>query len=88
MAKRRAWTRHDSGSDLGLVRVAGLGGGARLDMAICMPLVTMASAACAPCHPTTVHKHSHRRSWEDESLSLDVGGSTRIAFAAMLSQGG
>lgn len=87
MATSRAWIRYDSGFDLGLNRVAGLGGGARLDMAICTQLVTMASPACAPCHPTMLHKHSHRRSWE-ESLSLEVGGSTRIAFAAVLSQGG
>lgn len=48
--------------------------------------MTMASPSCLPCHPTMQHKHSHRRSWE-ESLSLEVGGSTRIAFASVLSQG-
>lgn len=88
MATRRACLDTLLGFDLGLIRVAGLGGGgARLDMAICTLLVTMASPGCARCHPTRLHKHSRRRSW-GESLSLDVGGSTRIAFAAMLSQGG
>lgn len=75
-----------------VVRIASLGGWRAAGHGN-MLLVTMSlprgddgfARACAPAVRDAQRKHSRCPSWE-ESLSLDIGGS-RIAFAAMLSQG-
>lgn len=71
---------------LGRIRVAG---GARLDMAICTLLVTMASPACLRAVSSDkAAKNTAIAGHGKKACLLDVGGSTRIALAAMLSQGG
>jgi hypothetical protein len=88
LAMRRAWTRHASDFELGLVHLTGLGGG-RAAAHGNMHVACDDGLACLRALSSDHGAQTQPWPFMDRKaclLDLDFGGSTRIALVAMLSQ--